>query len=409
MEIVDNKIGKQFRRQKRRESGRGVLLVLPAFLFLLVVFVVPIGLMTIRAFDNAETAALLPRTAEGLKSWNGVGPPPPEAFAGFTQDLRQATADRSVGALARALNQQSDGLRTLVMKTSRALPDTELSNAADALVAIDSRWREADVWFALKRASASLTLTHFAKAADLEYGADGKITPLGPSEKLFQWVFLRTFAIAATVTLISILLGYPVAYLLAASSGVRRRVVMMFVVIPLATSILVRAIAWLVLLQTHGLVNDALRLIGIISEPAQLLHTRTATILSMVHIQLPFIILPIFAVMTTISPNYVRAARSLGAGPIVTFLRIYLPLSMPGVAAGGLITFILSLGHYIIPALVGGSTDQMVSYYVALYTNRELNWGLASALGIILLVATIVMYGAFVRLIGADRVSLVPR
>src|ERR1019366_6322970 len=130
------------------------------------------------------------------------------------------------------------------------------------------------------------------------------------------------------------------------------------------------------------------------------------TVIAMTHIQLPFTLLPIYSVMKTISPSHVRAARSLGAGPFYAFWRIYFPQTIPGIGAGCLLTFILSRGYYITPALVGGPTDQMVSYFVALYTNRELNWGMASALGAILLTATLLLYFVFNKLVGVDRLKL---
>jgi putative spermidine/putrescine transport system permease protein len=176
--------------------------------------------------------------------------------------------------------------------------------------------------------------------------------------------------------------------------------------LPFSTSILVRTTAWVVLLQTNGLINDLMMWLGLLSERVQLIYNRGGTILAMTHIQLPFTVLPIYSVMKTISPTHMRAARSLGAGPFHAFWRVYFPQTLPGVGAGCLLTFILCLGYYITPALVGGPLDQMVSYFVALYTNRELNWGMASALGAVLLAVTMVFYMVFNRLIGADKMKL---
>ena len=181
---------------------------------------------------------------------------------------------------------------------------------------------------------------------------------------------------------------------------------MIMVLLPFWTSLLVRTTAWVVLLQQHGVVNELLMSLHLISEPADLIFNRVGTIVAMTHIQLPFTLLPIYSVMKTISPSHVRAARSLGAGPFYAFWRVYFPQTVPGIAAGCLLTFILSLGYYITPALVGGPTDQMVSYFVALYTNRELNWGMASALGAILLTATLILYYVYNKIIGVDRLKL---
>jgi putative spermidine/putrescine transport system permease protein len=181
---------------------------------------------------------------------------------------------------------------------------------------------------------------------------------------------------------------------------------MIMVLLPFWTSLLVRTTAWVVLLQQHGVVNELLMSLHLIAQPADLIFNRVGTIVAMTHIQLPFTLLPIYSVMKTISPSHVRAARSLGAGPFYAFWRVYFPQTVPGIAAGCLLTFILCLGYYITPALVGGPTDQMVSYFVALYTNRELNWGMASALGAILLAATLILYYVYNKIIGVDRLKL---
>ncbi|HSY88976.1 MAG TPA: ABC transporter permease, partial [Verrucomicrobiae bacterium] len=197
-----------------------------------------------------------------------------------------------------------------------------------------------------------------------------------------------------------------VAYLLASLPLRISNLLMIMVLLPFWTSLLVRTTAWVVLLQQHGVVNDLLMSLHLISQPAELIFNRVGTIVAMTHIQLPFTLLPIYSVMKTISPSHVRAARSLGAGPFYAFWRVYFPQTVPGIAAGCLLTFILSLGYYITPALVGGPTDQMVSYFVALYTNRELNWGMASALGAILLTATLILYYVYNKIIGVDRLKL---
>jgi putative spermidine/putrescine transport system permease protein len=145
---------------------------------------------------------------------------------------------------------------------------------------------------------------------------------------------------------------------------------------------------------------------GILAERVQLIFNRGGTIVAMTHIQLPFTVLPMYSVMKTISPTHVRAARSLGAGPFLAFWRVYFPQTVPGIAAGCLLTFILSLGYYITPALVGGPSDQMVSYFVAYYTNEELNWGMSSALGVILLGLTVVLFLVYNRLVGIDKMKL---
>jgi putative spermidine/putrescine transport system permease protein len=209
-----------------------------------------------------------------------------------------------------------------------------------------------------------------------------------------------------TVTLATLVLGYPLAYLLATLPTRTSNLLMILVLLPFWTSLLVRTTAWVVLLQSQGLINDVLIWLHIVDQPLQLIFSRFGTIVAMTHIQLPFTLLPIYSVMKTISPSHVRAARSLGAGPFYAFWRVYFPQTVPGIAAGCLLTFILALGYYITPTLVGGAKDQMVSYFVSYYISEELNWGMASALGAILLTATMILFLLYNRLVGVDKVKL---
>jgi putative spermidine/putrescine transport system permease protein len=172
--------------------------------------------------------------------------------------------------------------------------------------------------------------------------------------------------------------------------------------VPFWTSILVRVAAWVVLLQREGLVNKALMGASIVSEPLALLFNRTGVVVAMVHILLPFMILPLYSVMKSVPPSYLRAAISLGSPPLAAFFRVYVPQTLPGIGAGGLLVFILSIGYYVTPALLGAADDQMLSYYIAQYTNVDVNWGLACALGAILLIATLVLYGIYRRVVKAE-------
>jgi putative spermidine/putrescine transport system permease protein len=185
--------------------------------------------------------------------------------------------------------------------------------------------------------------------------------------------------------------------------------------LPFWTSLLVRTTAWSILLQDGGVVTQFLSVSGVTylfnalglmdGEPA-LFKTRFATVLAMTHIQLPFTLLPIYSVMKTISPTYMRAAKSLGAKPAYAFVRVYMPQTLPGVAAGCLLTFILCLGYYITPALVGGPTDNMISGFIDSAMNSENNWGKAAALGTVLLIATLILYYVYNKLVGIDKLKL---
>jgi ABC-type spermidine/putrescine transport system permease subunit I len=216
-------------------------------------------------------------------------------------------------------------------------------------------------------------------------------------------VFGITLQVAVVVTIFTLLLGYPVAYALSSISPSRANLLMILVLIPFWTSILVRSYAWMVLLGQEGIINEALQASGLRSEPLQLLNTRLAVYFGMIHILLPFMILPLYAVMRGIDRNLLRAAGNLGAPPSAVFRRIFLPLSLPGVAAGCLLVFILSLGFYITPALLGGQRDVMISMLIQQQV-AQIKWGFAATLALVLLVLALGIYVVFSRLLGVERV-----
>lgn len=203
--------------------------------------------------------------------------------------------------------------------------------------------------------------------------------------------FLTTFQVAGIVTIFCVILGYPVAYLLSQLPDRAAQVLMIFIILPFWTSVLVRTYAWLVLLQRHGVINTWLTSAGIISEPLPLVNNMTGTIIGMVHIMLPFLILPLYASMKTIDPILLRAAANCGASPIRAFREIFLPLSLPGLATGIALIFVLCLGYYLTPALLGGGRVAMWSTQIADMIAKFANWGAASALSIVLLIVTTVI------------------
>lgn len=214
-----------------------------------------------------------------------------------------------------------------------------------------------------------------------------------------------TFELAFTVTVICLLLGYPLAYL--ASQLTRRwaSLVLLCVLFPFWTSLLVRTYAWLVLLQRRGLVNTWLQKLGIIEEPLRLVHNFTGTAIGMTHIMLPFMVLPLYATMKTISEDYMRAAANLGASPIRAFWQIYVPLSFPGLAAGLIVVFVLSLGFYVTPALLGGGRVMMWAMQIERSTTVYADWGAASAMGVVLLVITLGILWLVSRLTGSAKLG----
>ena len=224
--------------------------------------------------------------------------------------------------------------------------------------------------------------------------------------KAYGRIFWTTFKVSFLTTGICILIGYPLAYFLSQLPRRAATLCMITVLLPFWTSLLVRTTAWLVLLQSEGLVNDFGIWIGLWNEPLELVRNRLGVYIAMVHILLPFMALPMFSVMKGINPWHMRAALSLGATPFSAFMKVYLPQCLPGIGAGCLLVFILSLGYYITPALVGGPDDQMISYFIVLNTQRTLNWGLAAALSVMLLGMTLVMFLIYNRLVGIDRLRM---
>jgi putative spermidine/putrescine transport system permease protein/spermidine/putrescine transport system permease protein len=214
-------------------------------------------------------------------------------------------------------------------------------------------------------------------------------------------IFYTTFEISVLVTVLALLLGYPLAYLMSQLPPRWAGICMIFVLIPFWTSLLVRTYAWLVLLQRRGLVNETLQNLGIISEPLRLMHNYTGTVIGMLHIMLPFMILPLYASLRAVDQNYMRAAANLGASPVRAFWTVFFPLSLPGVMAGSLLVFILSLGFYVTPALLGGGRVILVSMKIQQNAGLYFDWGAASSLGVILLVITFLIFwilGRFMRI-----------
>ena len=391
----------QLRRVERRKRLRAIALTLPLLIFLAVTFLVPLGALLVRAVENPEVAGTLSRTGEALAGGDRQAAPPDAAYAALLADLAAIPETAQAGVLARRLNTEVSGARSLIMGTYRALPlGTNLSpqEAKEKLLAQDARWAELPYWWAIAKNSSRWTPDYLLTSVDLKRDAQGHIVRVGAEEAAFSDILMRTFSISAVVTLMCILLGYPLAYWLSTLNERKANLMMILVLLPFWTSVLVRIAAWIVLLQTNGLVNRFLMFTGLTGEPVPLLFNRLGVIIAMVHILLPFMILPLYSVMKSIPSNYVRAAISLGAHPFVAFWRVYVPQTFAGLAAGGLLTFILAIGYYVTPALVGGAADQMVSYFVAFYTNKTVNWGMASALGSLLLIATLLLYVVYGKL-----------
>ncbi|WP_292931164.1 ABC transporter permease [Noviherbaspirillum sp.] len=395
---------RELHRAQLRKRMAAIALIAPLVIFLLIVFVAPIAILLKRAIENPEIADGLPQTVTALKGWDRVSVPPDAAYAALAADLAAAQQQNAAGSVARRINTELPGARSVIMKTTHAMPlqaaDGGKMTATEfkqALIDIDEQWGKPEYWQVIAKNGSRYSPYYLLAALDLRQDGTGKIVRIPEDESAYRQIFVRTFVISLGVTLFCLVLGYPLAYWLSTMSERRANLFMILVLIPFWTSILVRVAAWMVLLQSEGLVNKTLMALHVTNGPLELIFNRTGTYISMTHILLPFMILPLYSVMKSIPSTYMRAAISLGSHPFAAFWRVYVPQTYPGVGAGALLVFILALGYYITPALLGGTNEQMVSYYVAYFINVTINWGMACALGALLLAATLLLYGVYRR------------
>ncbi|MEO9651221.1 MAG: ABC transporter permease [Roseobacter sp.] len=283
----------------------------------------------------------------------------------------------------------------------------ETVDFAAAFADVDEDWLDIDVWQTIQMYSPEFTAGYFLNAIDMKKSVDGpEMRP--ENEQLHIMLFGRTMFMSMVITFSCILLGYPVAWILANLPARTANLLMILVLLPFWTSLLVRTSAWKVMLQQQGVVNDTLVWLGVVADDSRLalINNQTGTIIAMTHILLPFMILPLYSVMKTIPPSYLRAAKSLGATNWTAFWRVYFPQSVPGIGAGSILVFILSIGYYITPEIVGGTTGTFISNRIAYHISSSLNWGLAAALGAILLAVVLGLYWAYDKIVGIDNVKL---
>ena len=311
-------------KAERRNKIRAFILVAPLLLFITFTFLAPIVRMMYFSFDNPVIIDTFPKTIDALDSWNPTGAPtPPEAvFQVFAEEISRASKERTIGKAATRLNYDKGGMRSLMTKTGRKISRMQAGPFMEgkwkqAFLDIDKDWGDQDVWVTIKQAGERFTPSFYLKALDLNRAADGSIVKEPENRRLylltgFDSVWVRTFWISAAVTILCVLLGYPVAYLLANLPLRYSNLLMILVLLPFWTSLLVRTTAWVVVLQTEGVLNDLLIATHLIDERVQLIFNRFGVLVAMTHILLPFMILPIYSVMKNIPPSYERAARSLG-------------------------------------------------------------------------------------------------
>ena len=396
------------RKAQRVRRLRAIALVLPLFVFVLFTFILPIFDMLFRSVDNPVVSRNLPVTLLELENWNGKGSPNEAAFAAIAKELVTARENREMGKVATRLNFETSGMRSLIGKSVRKIRKLKTGPYKEALIKIDKRWNEPEIWSTIKRIGQPWTAVQYLAALDLKTQPDGSIGMQPEDRQIYGLIFMRTLWISLLVTVFCLLLAYPVSYLLATLPLRYSNLLMIMVLLPFWTSLLVRTTSWIVLLQRNGVINELMVWIGIVNEDGriQMIYNQAGTLIAMTQILLPFMILPLYSVMKTISPTYMRAARSLGAPPATAFIRVYMPQTVPGVGAGCLLVFILSIGYYITPALVGGQSGQLISNFIAYHMKSSLNWGLAAALGTILLAAVLALYWLYNKIVGIDNMKL---
>ncbi|MDF6014988.1 ABC transporter permease [Vibrio harveyi] len=397
----------QLQKAERRKTIRSIMLTVPLVCFILLTFAFPILEMLYRSVDNRAIPQALPETIQALESWDYRGQPHPEVIAAFSHELLALFQSKTLPKIANRMNIEVSGMRSLMMKTGRKLSRLEsLPASMTELSKLDKRWTETKYWAAFKNLSGAITLSHYLAALDMQVNEFGEIEAQPEKRQIYVDLFFKTFWMSVLITLICLVMAYPVAYLLANLPDKRANLLLIVVLLPFWTSLLVRTTSWIVLLQNQGVINDLLIWSGLTSERIQMIHNTFGTVVSMVHILLPFMILPLYSVMKGISPTYFRAARSLGATPLVAFAKVYMPLTLPGIGAGALLTFILSIGFYITPALVGGRSGQMISNMIAYHMQTSLNWGMAGALGGLLLFVVLALFYVFNRVVGINNIKV---
>jgi putative spermidine/putrescine transport system permease protein len=394
-------------RSLRRNKLRAIALVLPPFLFLVVIFIIPIAELLVRSADDQLINEVLPRTFAIYDVWDRQSVPDERLFEAMFLDLTTA-AKLSLGRSSTRMNYEKSGWRSLIKKSGRKFKKIKGPPYKDAMIKADKRWGDVEFWRSLGAMKDAYTLGYYLNAIDMRYDADKSPIMQPEKRRVYVTLWWRTLLVSVMVTVFCLILAYPVAHLLATLPLRYSNLLMICVLMPFWTSLLVRIVAWMVMLQQQGVVNDTLVWTGILGDDNRLpmMYNFTGTIIVMTQILLPFMILPIFSVMKTISPTYMKAAQNLGAPPALAFIKVYMPQTLPGIGAGILLVFIVAIGYYITPELVGGKDGRLIGNMIAYHMQSSLNWGLAAAMGVLLLAAILILYWVYDRIVGIDNMKM---
>ena len=396
------------RKAERKNKLRALMLVGPLFLFLIITYVFPIGDMLFRSVDDRMITKMLPNTFKTIEQWDGIELPEEPVYAALYEDLSYLKKTKTYGKIIARLNYEKGGFSSLIKKTVRKIEKFEDGNYKEQFIKVHKRWGEIEYMGALKNASPNWTYAKYLKGVDLKFDQKGNIIQQPEDRRIHKKLWARTVKVAFWVTLFCFLLAYPISYLLATLPMKYSNLLMICVLLPFWTSLLVRTSSWMVLLQQQGPINDLIVWLGLVADDArpELMYNVIGTFVAMTQILLPFMVLPLYSVMKTISPSLMRAGKSLGGTPFISFLKIYFPLTIPGIGAGCLLVFILAIGYYITPALVGGASGSLISNTIAYHMKSSLDWAFASALGTMLLVGILTIYWIYNKLVGIDNIKL---
>jgi putative spermidine/putrescine transport system permease protein len=397
----------KFRAVQRRSTLRALALLSPLLCFLIAFYVIPIGSILYHAIDDPKVREILPRTSLSLATWDQKGLPEEAVYAHLVADLKESYKNKTLPQAGMRLNEEISGFRSLVMKTARKFKSEVEPPYKDKVISVNDAWADIRYWKAFQASTGPFTSRYLLSVVDLQKTYDGEIKQAPEERSIYVGYLFRTLKISFVVMLICCLLGYPMAFVVSGSTERIRRILLLLILVPFWVSLLVRTTSWFILLRTDGVVNDLLLWIGMIDQPLELIFNRFAVYVSLVHIMLPFMVLPIYSVMRGVSGDLSRAASSLGAKPTAAFLTVYFPQTLPGLGAGCILVFVITLGFYITPALVGGAKDQMLSYLIANFVNRLGNWSMASAVAILLLVSVILVLLALFRIFKLNRMRLI--
>ena len=344
---------------------------------------------------------------KALEAWDGQSAPDESLFAALYKDLNSAQKILS-GKSSTRMNYEEPGWKGIIRTSLRKFKTIEGPPYRDALIRANKGWGEVRFWQSLVLMKDARTMGYYLNAFDRRYDVDKNIILRSEERRVYVMLWWRTLILSLIVTVGCLVLSYPVAHLLATLPLRYSNLLMICVLMPFWTSLLVRIVSWMVMLQQEGVINDALVWTRLISDENRLpmMYNFTGTVIVMIQILLPFMILPIYSVMKTIPPSYMRAAQNLGAAPSLAFLRVYMPLTLPGVGAGVILVFIVAIGYYITPELVGGKDGRLIGNMIAYHMQKSLNWGLGAAMGTVLLAAILVLYWVYDKIVGVDNLKM---